>query len=419
MSEATQTRPNAGVGYFLILIAVVLVVAWAVVPSSPPVAPPDEAALAEARAATGGAQTRESIMARQAGAEVDLSYRAEDTGVPGAAAGVPQLGALGGTSDSEIFRALRYSDADVTVSSQGPAADVLIQDGGMAWLEFREGPLITYGGGGLLLMLAVLVAFYAVRGKIRIDGPKTGQTILRFTGIERFAHWLLAVSFILLGITGIVALVGRKFLIPWMGHEAFSVIALGSKWIHNNVAWAFMLALVLVFVFWVWHNIPTWADVKWLAKGGGIFGGDHVPAKKFNAGQKIIFWAVIVLGVSISLSGIALLFPFELPMFAKTFKAMNDMGLPGMIGMDPLPVALLPHQEMQLSQAWHGIVAFIFMAIILAHIYLGSVGMEGAFDAMGKGEVEKQWAREHHSIWYESVTGEAANRTGPDTTPAE
>ncbi|MEL6418469.1 MAG: formate dehydrogenase subunit gamma [Pseudomonadota bacterium] len=355
------------------------------------------------RSATGGAQTLEDILARQRGEKLDDSFRRDDIGNPDTAAGIAaQLGTLGGASDSEVYRALRYGSANVNVSNNGPAADVLIQDSGMAWLEFRQGPLKTYGGYLMLGTLGLLVLFYLLRGKIRIDGTKTGRTITRFSGIERFAHWLMAGSFILLGITGLISLFGRLYLIPVFGKDAFATVAIGSKWIHNNVAWGFMVGLALAFVFWVIHNLPSRTDLVWIAKGGGLFvKGVHPPAKKFNAGQKVIFWSVMILGASIAASGLSLLFPFELPMFAKTFAILNQTGMPQALGFGVLPEVMAPHQEMQLAQAWHAIVSFVLMAIVIAHIYIGSVGMEGAFDAMGSGEVEEQWAKEHHSIWYE------------------
>ncbi|WP_208349301.1 formate dehydrogenase subunit gamma [Pseudaestuariivita rosea] len=373
------------------------------------------------RSATGGAQTLEDILARQRGEQIDDSFRSDAIGNPDNAAGMNDpLGTLGGTSDSEIYRALRYGTADVTVSSRGPAAEVLIQDAGMGWVQFREGPLLTYGGYLLLATLGLLTLFYVLRGRIRIDGPKTGRTITRFKAVERFGHWLLAGSFILLGITGLVSLFGRVAFIPLFGHEAFAVIATACKWIHNNVAWAFMLGLVMVFVMWVLHNIPNRTDLKWLAVGGGLFSKDvHPPAKKFNAGQKMIFWSVVLLGVSISLSGLSLLFPFEMPMFAKTFAILNDTGLPQLVGLGTLPEVMAPHEEMQYAQLWHSIVAFVFMAIILAHIYIGSVGMEGAFDAMGSGEVEEQWAKEHHGLWVEEVKAKEQEKLSASATPAE
>jgi formate dehydrogenase subunit gamma len=356
------------------------------------------------RSATGGAQTLEDILARQRGEVVAPKSGDAASDDDGAAAMAGQLGTLGGASDAEVWRALRYGLDDVKVSAGGPEARVLIQDGGMTWLEFRKGPLATYGAWLLGGTLALLTLFYLIRGKIRIDGAKTGRTVTRFQAIERFGHWLMAGSFVVLAITGLLVLFGRMVVIPLLGHEAFSTIAVASKWVHNNISWAFMLGLVMVFFMWVLHNIPNRTDLKWLAVGGGIFTkGVHPPAKKFNAGQKMIFWSVIVFGASISASGLSLLFPFELPMFAKTFAILNQTGLPQAVGFGELPVILAPHEEMQLATLWHSIMAFVLTAIILAHIYIGSVGMEGAFDAMGSGEVEEQWAREHHGLWLKEL----------------
>ena len=358
----------------------------------------------DARAATGGAQTLEDILRRQEGLKMDDSFRSDLTGDPdAAAASSDQLGTLGGASDPDLWRGLRYNAADVSTQGRGPAATTLIQDGGMWWLSFREGLLLSFGAylmGGTLLALGL---FYLVRGRIRIDGKKTGRSITRFKAFERFGHWLLATSFLILGATGLITLFGRKFLIPVFGPESFSTIAVGSKWVHNNISWAFIVALVIIFVVWVVHNIPDRTDLRWMAKAGGLFGGEHPPAKKFNAGQKLIFWSVIILGGSIAASGLSLLFPFEFNLFGHTFSTLNSWGVPGWFGAADLPYPLQPQEEMQYTQLWHAIVSFVLLAIIFAHIYLGSVGMEGAFDAMGKGEVEEQWAREHHSIWAEEV----------------
>ncbi|KIN70159.1 Formate dehydrogenase, gamma subunit [Sulfitobacter noctilucicola] len=371
------------------------------------------------RSATGGAQTLEDILARQRGEEVDNSFRRNNIGDPDGAPGLgTQLGTLGGASDPELWRALRFGEAKITASNDGPASTTLIQDGGMRWLTFRQGPLATYGAyllGGTILLLGL---FYLIRGRIRIDGEKTGRKIERFKAIERFGHWMLAGSFVLLGLTGLISLFGRKVLIPAFGHEAFATVAVGSKWIHNNVSWAFMIALVMIFVMWVIHNLPDRTDINWLLKGGGIFSKGHPPAKKFNAGQKLIFWSVIVFGTSISVSGIALLFPFELNMFAATFAKLNSLGIPEALGFGQLRETLAPHEEMQYAQLWHAMMSFVLMAIILAHIYIGTVGMEGAYDAMGSGEVEEQWAREHHSIWVEEVQAKKQS-SSESATPAE
>ncbi len=367
----------------------------------------------DARAATGGAQTLEDILRRQEGLKMDDSFRSDLTGDPdAAAASTDQLGTLGGASDPDLWRGLRYNAADVSTQGRGPAATTLIQDGGMWWLSFREGLLLSFGAylmGGTLLALGL---FYLVRGRIRIDGEKTGRSITRFKAFERFGHWLLATSFLILGATGLITLFGRKFLIPVFGPESFSTIAVGSKWVHNNISWAFIVALVIIFVVWVVHNIPDRTDLRWMAKAGGLFGGEHPPAKKFNAGQKLIFWSVIILGGSIAASGLSLLFPFEFNLFGHTFSTLNSWGVPGWFGAGDLPYPLQPQEEMQYTQLWHAIVSFVLLAIIFAHIYLGSVGMEGAFDAMGKGEVEEQWAREHHSIWAEETLGAKQSKEG-------
>ena len=198
------------------------------------VAAQDEAATTEPRAETGGATTLEDILRRQRGEDVDMEFRRDATGDgSGAASTTDQLGTLGGASDPELWRALRFGEADVTSQVRFPGATLLVQDGGMAWLQFREGPLLTYGGYFLLGTIGLLALFYLVRGRIRIGEGRAGVTILRFKFIERFAHWLLAGSFILLGVTGLITLFGRKGLIPYIGHDAYSAIAVASKWVHN------------------------------------------------------------------------------------------------------------------------------------------------------------------------------------------
>jgi len=369
------------------------------------------------RSATGGAQTLADILARQNAQALDDSFRSDNTGDPNLAAGASQqLGTLGGVSDPELWRALRYGTAEVKVSAGGDVARVLVQDGGMTWQRFRDGPLRQYGGWLLLGTLAALAVFYLLRGKIRIDGERTGRTVTRFKMIERLGHWLLAGSFILLGITGLITLFGRVFIAPYLGKELNAGLLDWGKWIHNNVAWVFILGLVMVFVMWVVHNIPNRTDLTWIRQAGGIIGKAHPPAKKFNAGQKVIFWSVVLFGSSISLTGLSLLFPYELPLFAKSFALFNDLGLSGLLGQGELPVVLAPQEEMQLAQAWHAILAFVLMAIIIAHIYIGSVGMEGAYDAMGSGEVDETWAQQHHSLWLEEIRAKAVSK---DATPAE
>ncbi len=393
-------------------LALILIALWLAVFSTPALTQDTS----DTRAQTGGAQTLEDILARQRDQLVDDQFRQDATGNPDQAApSANPLGTLGGVSDPEFWRAFRYGSADVTSSDGSATGNVVIQDGGMQWLQWRAGPVRTYGGYLLLGMLVVVLAFYLFRGKIMIEGEKTGETIIRFKLIERFAHWVMAIPFVLLAITGLLLLFGRVALIPLFGHEVFTPIAIAGKFIHNYGAWPFMLGVILSFTLWVWKNLPEKTDIAWLLKGGGLFTkGVHPSSGKFNAGEKIIFWSVISFGVLISATGLSLLFPFQISLFSPLFEALNFTGIPQLLGAGELDTTLAPQEEMQFAQLWHMIVAFIYIAIVIAHIYLGSVGMEGALDSMTKGTVEVQWAKEHHDLWYEDVVKENA-----DKTPAE
>jgi formate dehydrogenase subunit gamma len=308
---------------------------------------------------------------------------------------------LGNQSDSEFWRAIRRG-AQGNVSTPDKAAGIMVQSEGENWRSFRNGPLSTWGAWSIFGTLALLALFFMYRGRIPIDAGESGKTVERFNSLERIAHWLLANSFILLALTGLNMLYGRYVLKPFIGAEAFSTLTLLGKYVHNYVAFAFMLALVAILVFWIRENFPTRADMIWLAKGGGLFTkGNHPPANKFNAGQKILFWLVLLGGLSISVSGIALLFPFTFELFGATFAVLNVFGL-------GLETDLTPMQEMQLSQIWHSIVALALTALIIAHIYIATLGMEGAYDAMGTGQVDRNWAKEHHALWINEQEKSAA-----------
>ena len=309
--------------------------------------------------------------------------------------------ALGIKSDTDLWRFVRTGNAGST-QMKGELSAVMIQSEGDNWRAFRNGPLSVYGAYGLAGIVGLLVIFYVVRGRIRIDAGPSEDRIMRFGTIDRFAHWLMAGSFVVLGITGLNLLYGRYVLLPVIGKDAFATITTFGKYAHNYLAFAFMLGLGLSFILWVRHNIPTKLDLKWLAMGGGIFAkGVHPPARKFNAGQKIIFWAVMIGGLSVSMSGIALMFPFQTSMFADTFALLNSVGF-------SLPTDFTAMQEQQMNQLWHGVVSLGLMTMILAHIYIGSVGMEGALDAMNSGMVDRNWAKEHHNLWVEEEDQKAS-----------
>ncbi len=310
---------------------------------------------------------------------------------------------LGLNSDADLWRYIRQGNKGDTQLKNELSA-VMIQSEGDNWRSVRNGPLSRYGAYGIIGILILLAWFYSYRGRIEIEKGPSKKKILRFTAIERFAHWLMAGSFIVLAITGLNMLYGKYILLPIIGPDAFSAFTIAGKYAHNFLAFSFMVGLGLSFVCWVVHNIPSKLDIVWLQQGGGMFDKSlHPPAKKFNAGQKIVFWAVMLGGLSISLSGWALLFPYETKMMAKTFGWLN------MVGFN-LPTDLTLLEEQQLQQVWHAIVGLVLIILIIAHIYIGSVGMQGAIDAMYTGEVDRNWAEEHHKLWVEEEDQKSQNQ---------
>ena len=162
------------------------------------------------------------------------------------------------------------------------------------------------------------------------------------------------------------------------------------------MAFGFILGIVMMFVLWIRYNLPNRHDLTWIMKGGGFFGGGHPPASKFNFGQKIVFWAVVLLGLSLTLSGIELLFPFRFELFSDTFGLLGGLGL-------PVPTELSPVAELQLASLWHGAVGVLLTVVIIGHIYIGTLGMKGAYKAMREGNVDETWAKEHHPLWYDDI----------------
>jgi formate dehydrogenase subunit gamma len=320
-------------------------------------------------------------------------------------------GHLGTASHSEIWRAVRKG-VQGNVSIPDKQAGVMIQSEGDNWRAWRNGPITTGGVWGIFGMIGLLAIFFVLRGRVRIDAGPSGKSIERFNEIERFGHWLSAISFILLALSGLNLLYGRHVLLPVLGPETFAALSLAGKYVHNYVSFAFMAGLILMFVLWVRHNLPDKSDLEWVEQLGGlVVRGTHPPAKKFNFGQKAVFWMVILGGTSLAASGISLMFPFEFSMFEWTFGVLNTIGA-------DFSTTLTPLEEMQLSQWWHAIVALVMIVVMLGHIYIGSMGMEGAFDAVGTGQVDENWAREHHSLWVAEVEGKAGSGGGT-AQPAE
>jgi formate dehydrogenase subunit gamma len=276
------------------------------------------------------------------------------------------------------------------VSIPDSKAATLVQPQGREWREFHEGWLPWIGGIAVVGMLIALAIFYMAVGRIAGHDEVSGKKVTRFNWFERFAHWMTAASFIVLAISGLNYVFGKRLLLPLIGPDAFTAWSQWAKYAHNFVSWPFMLGVVLLFVLWVRDNIPNRVDVQWIRNLGGFFGA-HVHAERFNAGQKGVFWIVVIGGALMSVTGIALLFPFSLPYF---YIDINGM---------------------QLAQIVHAVIGMGFIAAIMAHIYIGTLGMKGAYDAMGSGEVDVAWAKHHHDLWLERQL--AKNADGPQLPP--
>lgn len=266
---------------------------------------------------------------------------------------------------------------------------VLIQPDGRTWRSFRIQGLYWIATGVILATLAALTGFYLWRGTIRLESGRSGRWIRRFGSLDRFAHWTTAISFLTLALSGLILTFGRYLLIPLLGHYNYTPLANVAKYLHNWSAVPFVIGLVLMLVVWVKDNIPSRADLVWLREAGGMFKKTqsfHPETARFNAGQKIIFWSVIIGGTVLAISGYFLMTPFYFT---------------GVAGM-------------QIGHAIHGLTAVIMIAIILGHIYIGTLGMEGAFDAIGRGKVDENWAIEHHQGWYKAQMEESGGGTSSD-----
>jgi formate dehydrogenase subunit gamma len=276
--------------------------------------------------------------------------------------------------EEQLLKALKDGQVSGRASIPDERAGSIIRPEGRDWAF--SGTTKTISAIAIIGMLLGLIAFYLVRGKIKIAGGASGKTLLRFNTIERTNHWMTATSFILLGLSGLNVTFGRSVVMPLLGAENFSGLSAFFKLVHNFLGWPFMIGVILMFLFWAKDNIPNAMDIAWLKKGGGLFNGEHIPAKRFNAGQKIMFWTVILGGTALSITGLLLLFP-----------AGNAITL------------------LQDANLIHGLTGAVMFAIMIAHAYIGSVGMEGAVDAMTTGEVDVNWAKDHHGLWVNEVQG--------------
>ncbi len=293
-------------------------------------------------------------------------------------------------NNAPIWRAARESGSQPgTTTAAGAEAGTLIQaftqypgsrltTAGEAWRQTRNNWIIPYGGSLLLLVVVAIGLFYWRRGSMGGHLPDTGRVIERFTYLERAAHWSVAICFVVLAVSGVVMAYGKSFLLPIIGGTLFGWLTYALKTVHNFAGPLFAVALLVLIANYLRDNLPRPGDLHWLAKGGGMFGGQEIPSHRFNAGEKIVFWGgVMLLGLVVVGSGLWL-----------------DKLIPGLAYL---------RADMQIAQMIHSVASVLMMALFCGHIYLGTIGMQGAYQGMRTGYVDEAWAKEHHALWFDDI----------------
>ena len=279
-------------------------------------------------------------------------------------------------NNAPVWREVR-SGAPQTTTVVGRETNILIQPQGETWRALRV-PVVFWGG--ILVALAVLGlwVFYILRGPLDFPAAEKrgGRLIERFAPMDRYAHWLLAIAWVALAITGLILSLGKAVLLPLIGYTLFSWLATLAKNLHNFVGPILIIAVPFLFVRFVRDNGIGVDDVKWFLNVAGYFKGHEQPSGRFNAGEKLVFWLVLViLSTILVVSGLVLVFPN----FDQT------------------------RSTMQLANIVHVVAAYVAIALALVHVYLGTIGMIDAYRAMRYGYVDESWAKHHHLRWYQDV----------------
>jgi formate dehydrogenase subunit gamma len=280
-------------------------------------------------------------------------------------------------NNADVWRDVRKEGQEHYTSIKGRETGVLVQSWGDTWRRIRNGPVTFWGGWLVIAAVLAIAALYFTKGPIKLHERPTGRLLHRFSSIEQVAHWCMAISFVVLGISGLVMLFGKHVLLPVIGYTLFAWLTALCKNLHNFVGPFFIVATVIFVVIFIRDNLPRAYDFMWFRKSWGYMSGrDHVASGRFNAGEKAWFWGCVVgLSVIVAWSGLILLFPN----FDQTRAVMQQAHL------------------------WHAVAAIIYIAVSLGHIYMGTVGVEGAYASMRTGYVDEIWAKEHHEIWYNEV----------------
>lgn len=276
-------------------------------------------------------------------------------------------------NNAPVWREVRSGNEGYS-SLPGREMGVLVQSAGETWRQIRNGPVTFYGGWLLVIAVLVLAAIYFALGPVKLHEKPTGRMVERFSPVERWAHWSTAITFVVMAVTGIIMLFGKHVLLPVLGYTLFAWLTALSKNLHNFVSPLFAVSVVALILIFVRDNFPKSGDLAWILGIPKFFLGKHLPSGRFNGGEKGWFWVGVVgLSLALVVSGAVLLFP--------NFEQLRS--------------------TMQLWSVVHWICAILLVAMSLGHIYVGTIGVEGAYQSMREGHVDETWAKEHHSLWYE------------------
>ena len=278
---------------------------------------------------------------------------------------------------SEYWREARKGAAGYSAVAgwDDPESGVLIQNGGQNWRQIRNGWIANYAPLMLGVVFAALVLYHALHGRNNLSERPSGRRVLRWRPHERALHWTMALLFVILAVTGLSLLFGRALLIPVLGKDAFAAYAGVAKDLHNYLGPAFFACMVLVLLLWLPRNIPNRTDWEWVRQWGGLFGKGHPSAGFMNGGEKIWYWIVFLVGGAVCVSGLVL----DFPNYGQT------------------------RETMQIANVIHGGLSVAWLSVALGHVYIGTLGTEGALEGMRTGYVSEEWARQHHNLWLEEV----------------
>jgi len=291
-------------------------------------------------------------------------------------------------NNAPVWREVRRGDSGpyTTTTVRGRETEVLVQSWGDTWRRIRNGPVMFYGGWLLVLAIAAILGLYLLKGPVKLHEPLSGRPMRRFSAFEMTVHWTTAISFCLLGISGLIMFFGKNLLLPLIGYTLFAWLTQLSKNLHNFIAPLFIVSVAAMVLIWARDNLWRSYDWTWLRRSWAFFfKNEHIPSGRFNGGEKVWFWAgVLLLSIVMAWSGLVLLFPN----FDQTRHTMQEAWI------------------------WHVTAAVLYIAASLGHIYMGTIGVEHTYGNMRHGWTDETWAKEHHEIWYREVKSGQRQPTG-------